>query len=163
MLLTRVVSRIALVCGALVLTLPVGTASAAYPPRPPVSFGPALTTQPSTVVAGASFQAVIVPCTKGTIVPMTFEGRTINAVCTNPEAVAEFRAPGTPGVYVLTAVLNGRTVRRQVLVISGSSSSGMPNTGTTTEPSLLMSVATSTALTGVALTVVARRRRAVHS
>ena len=155
MLLTRVAVRAAIVCGALALTLPVAGASAAYPPTPPAP-GPYLVVEPNPVGVGKTFEITVTPCTRGEIVPITFEGSTVNAMCTNPHAKARFTAPSKPGVYVATARIDNRTIRREVQVTS--SGGGLPNTGSSGTP-LLLSVATSIVLTGGLAYVVSRQRR----
>ena len=154
----RIAARVAIAGAAIALMTPTSGVSAgsnSYPPDYQV--GPFLVADPNPVETNKNFEATVLPCTTGEIIPITFEGKTINATCTNPHAKATFTAPPKPGVYVLSARYNGRTLLRNVDVISGTGASGLPNTGSS-EPSLLMSIGLSAALTGAVLYFVARRR-----
>lgn len=157
MLLTRVAIRTAVAIGVLGLGLPASAAMAAYPPTPPAP-GPYVVVEPNPVGVGKTFEATVTPCTRGEIVPITFEGSTVNATCTNPHAKARFTAPSKPGVYVVTARIDNRTIRREVQVTT--TGGGLPNTGSSGTP-LMLSVAASIVLTGGLAYVVSRQRRSV--
>ncbi len=153
----RLAVRSVFVAGIVAITMPVQGASAgAYPPEFPV--GPYLVADPNPVVVNDEFDATVFPCSAGEIVVFTFEGTTLTGVCTNPEATVEFTAPSTPGVYVVRAVIDGRTLLRNVSVISETSAAGMPDTGSS-DPTMMLSVGLSILLTGAALYFVATRRR----
>ena len=154
----RIVARVALIGAALALVAPAaGVSAGEYSYPPDYNGGVYLVADPNPVQVNQNFVGTLWPCTAGEIVPITFEGQTINATCTNPHAKATFKAPATPGVYELTARYDNRTLRRDVQVVSTSSGSGMPNTGAT-DPSLMLSIGLSAVLTGAVLFFVARRR-----
>lgn len=154
----RIVARVALFGAALALVAPAAGVSAgeySYPPE--YDGGVYLVADPNPVQVNQNFVGMLWPCTVGEIVPITFEGQTINATCTNPHAKATFQAPATPGVYVLSARYDNRTLLRDVHVVSSATGSNMPNTGST-DPSLMLSIGLSAVLTGAVLFFVARRR-----
>lgn len=147
---------------ALVSSLLVGGAAQAgsYPPSPPTPgyFNPLITTSPNPAVAGQNFTVTVSPCLRGTLIPITFQGETKDALCTNPVARATFRAPSKPGNYLLSVRAYIRTIRYDVRVVAGSGAEGnIPSTGGSGIP-LSLSIGASTLVTGLGLYVVARRR-----
>lgn len=161
MSLGRLVSKMAMALGVLVIVSPAIGVSAAYPPSPPSGPSMMLMVEPNPVGTGGTFQVTAMTCTKGEIVPITFDGTTVNAVCTNPHAKATFRAPTVPGLYPLRAGINGTTLRRDVRVVSSSvADSGLPRTGPD-QPPLLLSIGVSVVMTGGLVVFVTRRRRSV--
>lgn len=129
------------------------------PPNIPIPglFDPSISTSPSQVTAGSNFTVTVTPCVRDTLIPMTFEGRTINALCTNPHAKATFRAPAKAGTYPLTVRAYIRTIRFDVVVVGGSDGD-FPSTGISKLP-LTLTIGTSALVTGLGLYAVSRRRR----
>lgn len=161
--LRRCVLGIVALLGGLV---PGGAAYAGgYPPTIPsfdipISgyFNPQITTTPNPAVAGANFTVTVSPCVRDTLIPITFQGETQDALCTNPYAKATFRAPSKPGTYTVSVRAYIRTVRYSVRVVAGNgANSDFPNTGATGLP-LSLSIGTSALVTGIGLYVIARRR-----
>lgn len=154
----RILSRVAVAGAALAMAAPaVGVSAGGFSYPPDYNGGVYLVADPNPVEVNENFVGTLWPCTAGEIVPITFEGETINATCTNPHAKATFKAPPTPGVYVLSARYDNRTLLRDVHVVSATTSGSMPSTGSSA-PSLLLSIGLSAVLTGAVLYVVARRR-----
>lgn len=168
---SRFPTRIVIVLSALAAVMMPATvatagASSAYPPTtPPIfpvpgRFDPAILLDSTTVVAGAQFTVTVTPCVRGTIFPMTFNGRTINAVCTNPHAIGTFRAPSKAGVYPLTIKSYFKVTRIDITVTSGSGD-GLPGTGASGLPTKL-TVGAVAVVAGLGLLVVARRRQRIR-
>ncbi len=165
--LQRGVLGVIALLGALV---PSGAALAgSYPPSspPPINipipgyFNPQITTSPNRVVAGATFTVRVTPCVKDTLIPITFLGVTKKALCTNPLATATFRAPTTPGTYIITVRAYTRTVTYQVIVVAGSGGGTVPSTGASGIP-MSLSIGTSAILTGLGLYFIGRRRHRIR-
>lgn len=170
MVFTRMVAKVALVVGVLALGAPALGVSAGTPPGYPpggnsnddsnndYSLGPLLVAYPNPVGTGMTFELTAFVCSKGDVIPITFEGRTVKATCTNPHAKASFTAPTKVGTYTATAVMGGVTLQRTVIVVAATAGSGLPNTGSS-NPNLLISIGVSIVLTGGLATFVIRRRR----
>lgn len=134
---------------------PVQSASAAYPPIPPITIGPLIIPSSYIVQAGTEFSVTVFGCESGQPCAISFNP-TVMAPVINGVAKATFRAPCKPGVYPVSALIRGRTYSVDITVIG--SCARVPSTGITIL-STALPVGLGTLATGAVLVVATRARR----
>lgn len=148
-------SALALLIAGLALMAPGQSASAAYPPIPPITIGPLIIPSSYVVQAGTEFTVTVLGCESGQPCAISFNP-TVMAPVINGIAKATFRAPCKPGVYPVSALIRGRTYSVDITVVG--SCDRVPSTGLTIL-STALPVGLGTIATGAALVVASRARR----
>lgn len=148
-------SALSLLIAGLTLVAPAQSASAAYPPIPPITFGPLIIPSSYIVQAGTEFTVSVLGCESGQPCRISFNP-TVMAPVINGIAKATFRAPCKPGVYPVSAVIRGRTYSVDITVIG--SCDRVPSTGLTIL-STALPLGLGSMATGAVLVVAARSRR----
>lgn len=148
-------SALSLLIAGLTLVAPAQSASAAYPPIPPITFGPLIIPSSYIVQAGTKFTVSVLGCESGQPCAISFNP-TVMAPVINGIAKATFRAPCKPGVYPVSAVIRGRTYSVDITVIG--SCDRVPSTGLTIL-STALPLGLGSMATGAVLVVAARSRR----
>lgn len=148
-------SALSLLIAGLTLVAPAQSASAAYPPIPPITFRPLIIPSSYIVQAGTEFTVSVLGCESGQPCAISFNP-TVMAPVINGIAKATFRAPCKPGVYPVSAVIRGRTYSVDITVIG--SCDRVPSTGLTIL-STALPLGLGSMATGAVLVVAARSRR----
>lgn len=148
-------STLSLLIAGMALLAPGQSASAAYPPIPPITIGPLIVPSSYIVEAGTEFTVTVFGCEAGQPCAISFNP-TVMAPVINGVAKATFRAPCKPGVYPVSAVIRGRTYSVDITVVG--SCDRVPSTGITIL-STALPMGLSTIATGAALVIASRSRR----